>query len=73
MNGKAPFDASTIVDAAELAEWLRLEDHEVMAFARAELSSRFRMVPLSAREDDQEFHPASRGAVGWRAFPSHQA
>ena len=35
MNSKAPFDASTIVDAAELAEWLRLEDHEVMAFARA--------------------------------------
>ena len=44
MNGKAPFDASTIVDAAELAEWLRLEDHEVMAFARAELFLELRMV-----------------------------
>lgn len=40
MNSKAPFDASTIVDAAELAEWLRLEDHEVMAFARAGLFPR---------------------------------
>ena len=32
---QAPFDASTVVDAEELAEWLRLEAHEVRALALA--------------------------------------
>jgi hypothetical protein len=35
VDRKAPFDQSTLVDAAELGEWLRLEADEVKILARA--------------------------------------
>jgi hypothetical protein len=35
VDAKAPFDATTVVDAVELAEWLRLEVDEVKMLARA--------------------------------------
>jgi hypothetical protein len=33
--GRPPFDSSTLVDAAELGEWLRLEADEIKMLARA--------------------------------------
>jgi hypothetical protein len=33
--GRPPFDATTVVDAAELGEWLRLEADEIKMLARA--------------------------------------
>ena len=35
MTDRPPFDETTLVDADELAEWLRLDADEVSAFARA--------------------------------------
>jgi hypothetical protein len=35
MSDRAPFDRGTVVDTAELAEWLRLEANEVKALTHA--------------------------------------
>jgi hypothetical protein len=40
--GRPPFDSSTLVDADELGEWLRLEPNEVKILARAGIFPRDR-------------------------------
>jgi hypothetical protein len=54
---QAPFDASTMVDAEELAEWLRLEAGEVRALTLAGVLKLGRGWHVPAGGGDQGLHP----------------